>query len=140
VPTGLSTSINWQVNNGKLFVGKTLWAKTDTLKKVRVIATSYMIKHAMTSGDPYTNMAAYIRHAVRCERRHVCGAELMSTAGTLQSGAQTGEIRLRNHKSDWSSFNEVNDYSFDATKTTYMDRTKATLYQNGVKVWGVEPS
>ncbi|PWV97900.1 GH35 family endo-1,4-beta-xylanase [Paenibacillus cellulosilyticus] len=63
-----------------------------------------------------------------------------SSAGTLQPGAQTGEIQLRMHKSDWSTFNEANDYSFDATKTTYTDWTKVTLYQSGVKVWGVEPS
>jgi len=63
-----------------------------------------------------------------------------SSAGVLQPGAQTGEIQLRMHKTDWSSFNEANDYSFDATKTSYTDWTKAALYQNGVKVWGVEPS
>ncbi|GMK38649.1 hypothetical protein PCCS19_17030 [Paenibacillus sp. CCS19] len=63
-----------------------------------------------------------------------------SSAGVLQPGAQTGDIQLRMHKSDWSTFNEANDYSFDATKTTFTDWTKVTLYQNGVKVWGVEPS
>ncbi|WP_150265992.1 cellulase family glycosylhydrolase [Paenibacillus tepidiphilus] len=62
-----------------------------------------------------------------------------SGAGTLAPGAQTGDIQLRLHKSDWSSFNETNDYSFDATKTAYSTWNHVTLYQNGVLVSGVQP-
>lgn len=60
-------------------------------------------------------------------------------AGSIAAGGQTGDIQLRMAKSDWSNFNESNDYSFDPTKTGYADWNKVTLYQNGTLVWGVEP-
>lgn len=62
-----------------------------------------------------------------------------SAAGSIQAGGQTGEIQLRMAKSDWSNFDETNDYSFDPTKTAFADWNKVTLYQNGTLVWGVEP-
>src|SRR5262249_27454903 len=34
---------------------------------------------------------------------------------------------------------EGNDYSYDATKTSFADWTKVTLYRNGTLVWGAEP-
>lgn len=60
-------------------------------------------------------------------------------AGTLQAGGQSGDIHVRIAKSDWSNFNESNDYSFDPTKTSYSDWTRVTLYHNGTRVWGIEP-
>lgn len=62
-----------------------------------------------------------------------------SGAGSLAAGAQTGDIQVRLAKSDWSNFNEINDYSYDGTKTTYTNWNKATLYQAGALVWGIEP-
>jgi hypothetical protein len=68
-------------------------------------------------------------------------AELTFTAGagTLAPGGQTGDIQLRMAKTDWTNFNEANDYSFDPTKTAYADWSQMTLYLNGTLVWGVEP-
>ncbi|MCG7377735.1 glycoside hydrolase family 6 protein [Paenibacillus sp. ACRSA] len=60
-------------------------------------------------------------------------------AGSIQPGGQSGEIQLRMYKTDWSSFDESNDYSFDPTKTSYQDWSKVTLYQGGNLVWGIEP-
>lgn len=62
-----------------------------------------------------------------------------SGAGSIPAGGQTGDIQLRIAKSDWSNFNELNDYSFDATKTSYTDWNKVTLYRSGTLVWGLEP-
>ncbi|HET9315429.1 MAG TPA: glycoside hydrolase family 9 protein, partial [Vicinamibacteria bacterium] len=61
-------------------------------------------------------------------------------AGTLNAGAQTGEIQNRLHNQNWSSYNEANDYSFDPTKTAFADWNRVTLYRNGALVWGVEPT
>ncbi|WP_281888522.1 glycoside hydrolase family 48 protein [Paenibacillus sp. YYML68] len=61
------------------------------------------------------------------------------TAGSIAAGGQTGDIQLRMAKSDWSNFDETNDYSYDATKTSYKDWSKVTVYQNGQLVWGIEP-
>ncbi|GIO11312.1 endoglucanase [Cohnella xylanilytica] len=62
-----------------------------------------------------------------------------SGAGSIAAGGQSGEIQVRFAKSDWSNFNEADDYSYDATKTSFADWSKATLYQNGTLVWGTEP-
>lgn len=62
-----------------------------------------------------------------------------SAAGSIAAGGQTGDIQVRISKTDWSNFNETNDYSFDGTKTAYADWSKVTLYQGGALVWGVEP-
>lgn len=59
-------------------------------------------------------------------------------AGTLAAGASTGEIQLRLNKSDWSNFDESNDYS-RATNTSYADSTKVGAYVAGALAWGVEP-
>lgn len=60
-------------------------------------------------------------------------------AGSLPAGGQTGDIQLRIAKSDWSNFNEANDYSYDATKTAYTAWDKVTVYQNGTLIYGIEP-
>ncbi|MFB5760536.1 glycoside hydrolase family 6 protein [Paenibacillus medicaginis] len=62
-----------------------------------------------------------------------------SGAGTLAPGGQTGEIQTRVAKSNWSNFDETDDYSYDATKTSFADWEKVTLYQDGALVWGIEP-
>ncbi|MEW9699761.1 glycoside hydrolase family 48 protein [Paenibacillus sp. SI8] len=60
-------------------------------------------------------------------------------AGSIAANGQSGDIQSRFSKNDWSNFNEVGDYSFDATKTSYVDWNKVTLYENGTLVWGIEP-
>jgi hypothetical protein len=61
-------------------------------------------------------------------------------AGTLGPGAGSGPIQTRFHPSDYAyTFNQMNDYSFDATKTAYAAWTQVTLYQGGTLVWGTEP-
>jgi hypothetical protein len=60
-------------------------------------------------------------------------------AGSLAPGASSGEIQNRMAKNDWTSYNQADDYSFDAGKTTFADWTHVTLYRNGTLVWGTEP-
>lgn len=62
-----------------------------------------------------------------------------AAAGTLAPGGQSGDIQLRISKTDWSNFDESNDYSYDSPKTAYADWDHITLYQNDTLVWGVEP-
>ncbi|MFD7719492.1 glycoside hydrolase family 48 protein [Streptomyces sp. NPDC059814] len=59
-------------------------------------------------------------------------------AGTLAGGASTGELQLRLNKSDWSNFNESDDYS-RATGTVYGDASKVAAYVGGALAWGIEP-
>nr|WP_243735251.1 glycoside hydrolase family 48 protein [Paenibacillus turpanensis] len=60
-------------------------------------------------------------------------------AGSIPAGGESGDIQLRMSKTDWSNLDESNDYSFDATKTSYADFDKVTIYQNGTLVWGTQP-
>jgi hypothetical protein len=62
-----------------------------------------------------------------------------SGAGSVAAGANTGNLKNRVNRSDWANFDETNDYSYDASKSSYADWNQVTLYQNGTLVWGVEP-
>jgi hypothetical protein len=63
----------------------------------------------------------------------------LAAAGTLAAGAQTQEIGLRVGKSDFSNYDETNDYSYDGSLGSLTDYPKITVYRNGVLVWGAEP-
>ncbi|GIV95827.1 MAG: hypothetical protein KatS3mg057_0484 [Herpetosiphonaceae bacterium] len=62
-----------------------------------------------------------------------------SAAGSLAPGASSGEVQNRFAKNDWSTYDERDDYSFDASKTSFADWSRVTLYRNGTLVWGTEP-
>ncbi|MET8414447.1 cellulose binding domain-containing protein [Streptomyces sp. NPDC005098] len=59
-------------------------------------------------------------------------------SGSLAAGASTGEIQLRLNKTDWSNFNEADDYS-RATNTAYADASKVAVYVDGTLVRGTAP-
>jgi len=61
-----------------------------------------------------------------------------SGAGSLAPGASTGDLQSRFNKTDWSNFDETNDYSY-ATNTAYADTSKVTVYVNGTLAGGIEP-
>ena len=62
-----------------------------------------------------------------CSKKHICFGSIILRYGLSKLNV------------DWTNYTQTNDYSFDATKTSYADWTKVTLYRNGVLVWGVEP-
>jgi chitodextrinase len=62
-----------------------------------------------------------------------------SGAGTLAAGGATADIQSRFAKSDYSTSDQTNDWSYDGTKLSAADWNHVTLYQNGVRVWGLEP-
>jgi M6 family metalloprotease-like protein len=62
-----------------------------------------------------------------------------SGAGNLSAGTQTGEIQLRFNKTDWSGYDQSDDYSFDPSFTGFQDYTYITLYCDGALIWGTEP-
>ncbi|WP_369794427.1 cellulose binding domain-containing protein [Kutzneria sp. 744] len=64
--------------------------------------------------------------------------EISFSGGALAAGASTGEIQVRVAKSDWSAFNQANDYSY-RTAGSFTDLATATAYQSGALAWGVEP-
>ena len=60
-------------------------------------------------------------------------------AGSIAAGASLGEIQARFNKTDWSNFNEADDYS-RGTNTAFADSTKVTVFVSGQLVWGTPPS
>ena len=60
-------------------------------------------------------------------------------APSLASGADTGEIKLRFNKTDWSNYDESQDYSYPGSTATYTPTTHITVYDKGTLVWGTEP-
>ncbi len=58
----------------------------------------------------------------------------------LAPNTDTGEIKLRFNKTDWSNYDESEDYSYPGPTTTYTLATHITVYYKGTLVWGTEPS
>lgn len=60
-------------------------------------------------------------------------------AGSIAPGEDSGEIQARTNKTDWTAYNELDDYSYSAAQQSYADWNKVTLYQGETLVWGLEP-
>jgi hypothetical protein len=58
--------------------------------------------------------------------------------GELLPGKESGEVKVRFNREDWSGFNQADDYSFSGG-SEYVDWEKATLYLEGALVWGRPP-
>jgi hypothetical protein len=59
-------------------------------------------------------------------------------AGNLPAGGQL-DMYLRIHKSDWSNYDETNDYSYGVDAFAFQSWPKVTVYRNGQLAWGSEP-
>jgi hypothetical protein len=62
-----------------------------------------------------------------------------SGAGNLNANGFV-QIGIRIHTTDWLSFTESNDYSYDSVDSAFTSWTKMTAYQTGSLVWGTEPN
>jgi gliding motility-associated-like protein len=62
-----------------------------------------------------------------------------ASAGTLYPLSTSGYIQYRISKSDWSNFNELNDYSY-LPKDMMKENNHVTVYYKGQLVYGTEPS
>ncbi|MDP4182999.1 MAG: cellulose binding domain-containing protein, partial [Bacillota bacterium] len=65
----------------------------------------------------------------------------------LEIGFKTGslapngsvDVQTRFYKSDWTSYTQTGDYSFNSTGTSFVDWNKVTAYFQGTLVWGSAP-
>ena len=64
--------------------------------------------------------------------------KLDSTLGNLEPLSNTGTIQYRLAKTDWSAFNETDDYSFKVA-APMADNDHITAYYQGKLVYGIEP-
>ncbi len=65
--------------------------------------------------------------------------EISFSGGSLAANAFT-EIKVRVHKSDWSNYNQSNDYSYLANATTYQPAPHVGIYNQGKLIGGQEPN
>ena len=63
-----------------------------------------------------------------------------AAAGSIAIGGNSGDIQTRFNKSDWSNYNQANDYSWNQKQTSYAPSGQVTLYLNGQLVSGTEPN
>lgn len=85
---------------------------------------------------------SHVTHRVVATGTPKAGADHYLEVGfgsvSLAPGAATGEIQLRLNKTDWSAFDESDDYSH-GSGTSYADAPKIAVYVGGERVWGIEP-
>ncbi|GGY08326.1 cellulose binding domain-containing protein [Streptomyces anandii] len=62
-----------------------------------------------------------------------------SGAGSLEPGADTGDMQLRFYQSNWQPLNQADDYSFSASQSAYADWAEVTAQLAGSTVWGTAP-
>ena len=70
-----------------------------------------------------------------------CYLEIAFTAGAgvLAPGQSTGEIQERFNKTDWSNYDQRNDYSYNGSQGFSAPWANVTAYSQGVLIWGTEP-
>lgn len=71
---------------------------------------------------------------------HYLEVSFTSGAGNIAANSNSGAIQTRFNKTDWSNYDETDDYSYNGAYSNYADWDQVGLYRNGVKVCGEEPS
>lgn len=61
-----------------------------------------------------------------------------SDSGILSPGNYV-QINSRIAKSDWSQYTQTNDFSFNASSSSWVPWDKTPAYISGIKVWGINP-
>ncbi|WP_182914229.1 cellulose binding domain-containing protein [Paenibacillus sp. 1011MAR3C5] len=92
-----------------------------------VIGKTHITGSFYTMGSPTATADAYLELG------------FLAAAGSVAALGDTGVIKVRINNSNWSNFNEANDYSYAPSMTSFADHDKITLYHNGNLVWGTQP-
>lgn len=96
---------------------ESFWCDWSSIGSANVTSTFTALTTAVTGADHYLQIG------------------FTSGAGTLAAGASI-EVQARFAKSDWSNYNQSDDYSFNSSATSYVNWTKATAYISGNLQWG----
>jgi xyloglucan-specific exo-beta-1,4-glucanase len=100
--------------------GQNLFVDWSTVGGANVTGTFVKLASAKANADYYAEIG------------------FTSAAGSLAAG-QYIEIQTRISKTDWTNYSQSDDYSFNATVTSYADRAQTPAYIAGALQWGLEP-
>ena len=99
-------------------------------------------KEEMTACDYVTISCGNVQERIAKMQSPRKGAdeylEIGFSSGLLAGNAST-EIKVRVHKSDWSNYDQSNDYSFTPNASTYQPALHAGIYNDGKLIGGQEP-
>ena len=70
---------------------------------------------------------------------HYMEVGFTAAAGSISAGGTSGPVQTCFHKSNWSNYDEMDDYSFNMNYNTFQNWDNVTLYCNGDLAWGTEP-
>jgi hypothetical protein len=105
----------------------------------------YCDSASKVEGDKYTGITGNVTgNFVKMDQPkegadHYVEISFGSEAGKLAAGGVV-EIQGRFSKEDWTSFNQKNDYSFNASASDYMKSDKVVVFVDNQQVSGVLPS
>ena len=97
-----------------------------------------------TSPNTYCDLTSTVRGAFYpispaiSNADHYLEVSFDQSAGSINPGSSI-VVQARIGKSDWSSFNQTNDFSFNPSATDYTDWDNVPLYFSGALVYGTEP-
>lgn len=63
-----------------------------------------------------------------------------SNAPALNPGADTGDIQIRFNKTDWTNYDQSQNYSYSGSTGSYTLSSQITVYYHGSLIWGTEPA
>nr|3ZQW_A Chain A, CELLULOSOMAL SCAFFOLDIN [Acetivibrio cellulolyticus]3ZU8_A Chain A, Cellulosomal Scaffoldin [Acetivibrio cellulolyticus]3ZUC_A Chain A, CELLULOSOMAL SCAFFOLDIN [Acetivibrio cellulolyticus] len=99
---------------------QTFWCDWSPVGSSNVTGTFVKMNPTTTGADQYLEIA------------------FSSAAGTLAANTSI-EVQGRFAKSDWTNYNQADDYSFNSSATTYTSWDKVTAYSAEGLIWGIEP-
>jgi len=65
--------------------------------------------------------------------------EVSFSSGAIEANTSI-DVQCRFAKSDWTNYNQADDYSFNSSASNYTTWNKVTAYMSGSLVWGEEPN
>ena len=145
--TATTNSINPKIkitNSGQNAVG----LSTVTVRYYYTIDTekdqSFWCDSAAITSGTYRNITSNVTGSfvkmstAKSGADHYVEIGFTVAAGSLATG-ETVELQPRFAKTDWSNYNQADDYSFNANASSYNDTSKIPLYISGQLSFGTEP-
>lgn len=97
------------------------WCDWSPVGSANVTGTFVKMTNAATDADYYLEVG------------------FASGAGSLAAG-QNIEIQTRIAKSDWTNYDQTDDYSFNPDASSYADWVKVSAFVSGSMQWGTDPA